>query len=111
MFAPTRRTSTVKKLKVAIATKTKALVVVHHAGLACEMDDICRIAKDHNLVLIEDAAQAIGSTYRGRSLGSFGAMSAFSFHETKNPTSRGEGEVIAVNNPDLVNKAVVARDK
>jgi dTDP-4-amino-4,6-dideoxygalactose transaminase len=93
-----------------ITSKTKAIVVVHYAGVACEMDNICSIATKHNLFLIEDAAQAIDSFYKGRPLGSFGHFAAFSFHETKNVIS-GEGGMLVINDLDFVERAEIIREK
>ena len=94
----------------AITTRTKAIVVVHYAGVACEMDTIIDIAKRHKLMVVEDAAQGILSNYKGRALGSIGDLGAFSFHETKNIIS-GEGGALLVNNPELVQRAEVIRQK
>ncbi len=85
------------KIEEAITSKTKAIVVVHYAGIACDMDAIITIGKKHNLFVIEDAAQAIDSYYKGKPLGSLGDFSAFSFHETKNIIC-GEGGLLIVNN-------------
>ncbi|NNC95700.1 MAG: dTDP-4-amino-4,6-dideoxygalactose transaminase [Chitinophagales bacterium] len=98
------------KIEELITPKTKAIVVVHYAGAACDMDKIMSIAKKHNLVVIEDAAQCIDSYYKGKPLGSIGDMSAFSFHETKNIIS-GEGGLLAVNNPDFVSHAEIIWEK
>jgi dTDP-4-amino-4,6-dideoxygalactose transaminase len=93
-----------------ITPKTKAIVVVHYAGIACDMDIIVEIAKKHNLFLIEDAAQAIESFYKGKPLGSFGHLSAFSFHETKNIIS-GEGGMLVVNDEQMIKRAEIIREK
>lgn len=93
-----------------ITPKTKALVAVHYAGVACPMDEILQLAKEHNLLVIEDAAQAIDSHYKGRALGSIGHLSAFSFHETKNIQS-GQGGLAVVNDPALVERAEYAWEK
>ncbi len=93
-----------------ITEKTKAVVVVHYAGVACEMDRISDICNRHNLILIEDAAQAIDASYKGKPLGSFGDLAAFSFHETKN-IQCGEGGALLVNDPDMVERAEFIRDK
>lgn len=98
------------KIEAAITPRTKAIVVVHYAGVACEMDAIAAIADRHGLVLIEDAAQAILATYRGRTLGSFGDFGALSFHETKNVIS-GEGGALLVNRDDKVVRAEIVREK
>lgn len=98
------------KIEEAITDKTKAIVVVHYAGVACEMDMIMDIAKRHNLLVIEDAAQAFDSFYKGRSLGIIGDMGCFSFHETKNIMS-GEGGLFVTNNEKLAERAEIIREK
>jgi dTDP-4-amino-4,6-dideoxygalactose transaminase len=98
------------KIEAAITSKTRAIVVVHYAGIACNLDAIQSIADRHRLMLIEDAAQAIGAAYRGRPLGSFGQLAALSFHETKNLIS-GEGGALLVNAPELAARAEVVREK
>ena len=87
-------------IDAAITERTRAIVPVHYAGVACEMDAIMAIASSHALPVIEDAAQALGSTYRGTPLGRFGVLAATSFHETKNVIS-GEGGALFVNGPEL----------
>ena len=99
-----------KLIEAAITEKTKAIVPVHYAGVACEMDTICDIAKRYNLLVIEDAAQGVMSYYKGRALGSIGDFGCYSFHETKN-YSMGEGGAILVNNPDDVERAEIIREK
>ena len=94
----------------AITPKTKAIVPVHYAGVGCEMDTIIDIARRHNLTVIEDAAQAIASTYKGRTLGTFGDFGCYSFHETKN-ISMGEGGALLIQNEDLVEPAEIIREK
>ncbi len=94
----------------AITPKTKAIVPVHYAGVGCEMDTICDIAKRHNLCVIEDAAQGVNAFYKGRALGSIGDFGCFSFHETKNYSS-GEGGAILVNNEKDVERAEIIREK
>ncbi len=94
----------------AITDKTKAIVPVHYAGVACEMDRICEIAQKHNLYVIEDAAQAVMSTYKGKALGTFGEFGCFSFHETKNYSS-GEGGAILINQEDYIERAEIIREK
>lgn len=94
----------------AITDKTKAIVVVHYAGVACEMDTIMDIAKKHNLVVIEDAAQALCAGYKGKPLGSIGSYGCISFHETKNYTM-GEGGAVYINNPDDVERAEIVWEK
>lgn len=100
-----------KKIEKAITDKTKAICVVHYAGVACEMDTIMSIAKKHNLKVVEDAAQAICSSYKGRPLGTIGDYGCFSFHETKN-FSMGEGGAIVINtgNEDF-ERAEIIREK
>jgi len=97
-------------IEEAITPRTRAIVPVHYAGVACEMDAIMEIARRHNLLVIEDAAHAVLSTYKGRKLGSIGHMGAYSFHETKNVTS-GEGGVLLINDDRYVERAQVIRDK
>jgi dTDP-4-amino-4,6-dideoxygalactose transaminase len=94
----------------AITMRTKAIVPVHYAGGACEMDAILEIAKRNKLTVIEDAAQSILSTYKGKALGSLGEMGTFSFHETKNIIS-GEGGALLLNNPSMVQRAEIIREK
>lgn len=99
-----------KKIEVAITDKTKVICVVHYAGVACEMDTIMDIARRNNLLVVEDAAQAIMSTYKGRFLGTIGDFGCYSFHETKN-YSMGEGGAIVINNPAYNEKAEILREK
>ncbi|MDD1792373.1 dTDP-4-amino-4,6-dideoxygalactose transaminase [Enterovibrio sp. ZSDZ42] len=99
-----------KLIENAITSKTKAIVVVHYAGVGCEMNIIMDIAKKHDLNVVEDAAQGVLSKYEGKPLGSFGDLAAFSFHETKNIIS-GEGGALIVNKPDLVLRAEIIREK
>lgn len=94
----------------AITSRTKAIVVVHYAGVACEMDTIMAIGRKHNILVIEDAAQGVMSSYKNRALGSIGDMGAFSFHETKN-YSMGEGGAILINRPEYVERAEIIREK
>lgn len=98
------------KIEQAITKKTKAIVVVHYAGVSCYMDPIVAIAKKHKLYIIEDAAQAILSSYKGRPLGSIGDLATLSFHETKN-VHCGEGGALIINNPKFVKRAKIIRDK
>lgn len=98
-------------IEAAITPRSKAIVPVHYAGVACEMDRINAIAQRHNLFVIEDAAQAIMSTYKDRPLGTLGHLAAFSFHETKNLTSGGEGGVIIINDSNYAKRAEVLREK
>ncbi|MCP4009095.1 MAG: dTDP-4-amino-4,6-dideoxygalactose transaminase [Proteobacteria bacterium] len=97
-------------IEEAITSKTRAIVPVHYAGVACEMDTIMGIANRHNLLVIEDAAQGIMSTYKGQPLGSIGHMATLSFHETKNIIS-GEGGALLVNDPRLAGRADIIREK
>ena len=94
----------------AITSKTKAIVPVHYAGVGCEMDTIMDIARRHNLTVIEDAAQAIASTYKGKALGTFGDFGCYSFHETKN-ISMGEGGALLIQNEDMIEPAEIIREK
>ena len=94
----------------AITSKTKAIAVVHYAGVACEMDTIMSIAKQHGLFVVEDAAQAMMSSYKGRSLGAIGHMGCLSFHETKNIIS-GEGGALLINDASLAERAEIIREK
>lgn len=94
----------------AITSRTKAIVVVHYAGVACEMDSIIQIASRYGLLVIEDAAQGVMSTYRGKLLGTIGDLGCYSFHETKNIIS-GEGGALLINNPELVERAEIIREK
>jgi dTDP-4-amino-4,6-dideoxygalactose transaminase len=98
------------RIEAAITRNTKVILPVHYAGVACEMDVIMDIAQRHNLLVIEDAAQGIMSTYKGRPLGSIGHMAALSFHETKNIIS-GEGGALLVNDPRFVERAEIIREK
>jgi dTDP-4-amino-4,6-dideoxygalactose transaminase len=98
-------------IESAITFKTKAIVVVHYAGVACEMDAIMEIAERHKLFVIEDAAQGIMASYKGRPLGTIGHMGAYSFHETKNLTSGGEGGLLIINDDRFVNRAEIIREK
>jgi dTDP-4-amino-4,6-dideoxygalactose transaminase len=104
---PNLDVSTLEKL---ITPKTKAIVPVHYAGMACDMDAIMALASKHQLFVIEDAAQAIDSYYNGKPLGSFGHLSAFSFHETKNIIS-GEGGMLVINDPRFNTRAEIIREK
>ncbi len=99
-----------KLIESAITPKTKAICPVHYAGVACVMDTIMDIAKRHNLLVIEDAAQAFDSYYKGKPLGTIGDMGCFSFHETKNVMS-GEGGLFVTNNEKLAERAEIVREK
>lgn len=98
-------------IEAAVSSKTKAIIPVHYAGVACEMDLIMSIAQKYNLYVIEDAAQGMMSTYKGRALGSIGHMAAFSFHETKNYTSGGEGGLLIINDEQFIARAEIIREK
>ncbi|MEF1200584.1 dTDP-4-amino-4,6-dideoxygalactose transaminase [Vibrio owensii] len=98
-------------IEQAITDKTVAIVPVHYAGVACEMDTIMAIAQRHQLFVIEDAAQGVMSSYKGRPLGTIGDIGAFSFHDTKNYTSGGEGGLLVVNNPKFVERSEILREK
>ncbi len=97
-------------IEAAITSKTKAIVPVHYAGVACEMDTIMDIALRHDLLVIEDAAQAIMGRYKGKALGTIGQLGCYSFHETKNIIS-GEGGALLINDPKLSERAEVIREK
>ncbi len=98
------------KIEQAITPKTKVIMVVHYAGVGCEMDAINSIAKQNGLLVIEDDAQGLGSFYKGQPLGSFGQLSALSFHETKNIIS-GEGGALMINSPEFIERAELIREK
>jgi dTDP-4-amino-4,6-dideoxygalactose transaminase len=100
----------VDKIESLITSKTKAIVPVHYAGSACDMDEIMRLANKYNLIVIEDAAQAIDSFYKGKSLGSIGHLAAFSFHETKNVIS-GEGGMLTINDEKFIPRAEIIWEK
>lgn len=97
-------------VEAAITSRTKAICVVHYAGVSCEMDAIMAIANRHGLTVVEDAAQGILSTYKGRPLGSIGQLAALSFHETKNVIS-GEGGALLINDERLIERAEIIREK
>ncbi|MBR4455205.1 MAG: dTDP-4-amino-4,6-dideoxygalactose transaminase, partial [Solobacterium sp.] len=99
-----------KKIEDAITPHTKAIMCVHYAGVACEMDAILALAEKHHLIVIEDAAQAVMSTYHGRALGTIGTFGCYSFHETKN-YSMGEGGAILINDESYSEKAEIMREK
>lgn len=98
------------KVEDAITDKTRAIIVTHYAGVSCEMDTIMDIAKRHNLKVIEDAAQGVMSTYKGKALGTIGNFGCYSFHETKN-YSMGEGGAIVINTPEYNERAEILREK
>lgn len=99
-----------RQLSGLITSKTKAVVVVHYAGVACEMDEILSICSGHGVPVIEDNAHGLFGSYRGRMLGSFGALATQSFHETKN-VSCGEGGALLINDPHLAERAEIIREK
>ncbi len=99
-----------KLIEAAVTKKTKAIVPVHYAGVACEMDTILDIARRHNLMVIEDAAQGVLSTYKGQALGTIGDYGCYSFHETKN-YSMGEGGALLIKNEDMIEAAEILREK
>lgn len=94
----------------AITDKTKAIVPVHYAGVGCEMDTIMDIARKHHLLVIEDAAQGVMSSYKGKALGTIGDYGCYSFHETKN-YSMGEGGALLIKDPDMIERAEIVREK
>lgn len=97
-------------IETLITPKTKAIVVVHYAGIACDMDKVMTLAKKYKLFVIEDAAQAIDNYYKGKVLGSIGHLATFSFHETKNISS-GEGGMLVINDKTLLERAEIIREK
>lgn len=99
-----------RKVEAAITERTRVIVPVHYAGVACEMDEIIRIARRHGLLVVEDAAQGVMSTYRGRALGTIGTFGCYSFHETKN-YSMGEGGALVINDPAYIQRAEIIREK
>ena len=99
-----------KKIEAAVTGKTRAVCVVHYAGVACEMDAILETARKHGLLVVEDAAQAVMGTYRGQALGTIGDFGCYSFHESKN-YSMGEGGAILVNRPESAERAEILREK
>jgi dTDP-4-amino-4,6-dideoxygalactose transaminase len=97
-------------IEEAVTSRTRAIVPAHYAGVGCAMDTIVAIAKRHELIVVEDAAQALGSTYRGRSLGTFGQLGIISFHETKTVVC-GEGGALLINDPSMAERAEIIREK
>ncbi|WP_295740173.1 dTDP-4-amino-4,6-dideoxygalactose transaminase [uncultured Oscillibacter sp.] len=97
-------------IEAAITPKTKVIVPVHYAGVACEMDAVMEIARRNHLLVVEDAAQGVMSSYKGKALGTIGDLGCYSFHETKN-YSMGEGGALAVNRPELAERAEILREK
>ena len=98
-------------IEAAITEKTKAIVPVHYAGVSCDMDVIMALADKHRLFVIEDAAQGVMSTWKGKALGTIGHIGCYSFHETKNYTAGGEGGATLINDPALVERAEIIREK
>lgn len=98
-------------IESAITDKTKVIVPVHYAGVACEMDTIMDIANRHGLFVVEDAAQGMMSTYKGKPLGTIGHLGTYSFHETKNYTSAGEGGLLIINDDQFIQRAEIIREK
>ena len=98
------------KIEAALTERTRVIVPVHYAGVACEMDTIMDIAARHNLLVVEDAAQGVMSSYKGRALGTIGSFGCYSFHETKN-YSMGEGGAILINDPVYIERAEIIREK
>lgn len=99
------------KIEDAITPKTKVIVPVHYAGVACEMDVIMSLANKYNLFVVEDAAQGMMSTYHGKALGTIGHLGTYSFHETKNYTSGGEGGLLLINDDKFIERAEIIREK
>jgi len=99
------------KIEAAITAKTKAIVPVHYAGIACEMDTIMTIAEKYQLYVIEDAAQAVMSYYKGKALGTIGHFGCYSFHETKNYSAGGEGGALLINDERFITRAEIIREK
>lgn len=99
------------KIEAAITSKTKVIVPVHYAGVGCEMDVIMEIANRYNLLVVEDAAQGIMSAYNNKPLGTIGHLGTYSFHETKNFTSAGEGGLLIINDKKFINRAEIIREK
>ena len=98
------------KIEDAITDRTKVIIAMHYAGVACEMDTIMDIAKRHNLIVVEDAAQGVMSKYKGKYLGTIGTFGCYSFHETKN-YSMGEGGALVINDPEYNERAEILREK
>jgi len=99
------------RIEEAITKKTKVIVPVHYAGVGCEMDTIMMLAEKYNLFVVEDAAQGMMSSYKGKALGTIGHFGTFSFHETKNYTSAGEGGLLIINDERFVDRAEIIREK
>ena len=101
----------VSMIEAAISSRTRAIVVVHYAGVSCDMDKVADLARKYDLYVVEDAAQGMMSTYNGKALGTIGDLGAYSFHETKNYTSGGEGGLLLINNPIFFERAEIIREK
>src|SRR6056297_3914233 len=99
------------KIEKAVSEKTKVIVPVHYGGVSCNMDKIMNIGDKYNLIVIEDAAQGVMAKHKDKYLGTIGDIGCFSFHETKNYTSAGEGGAVSINNPNLISKAEIAHEK
>src|SRR6185295_12012263 len=99
-----------RQLESAITPRTKAIIVVHYAGVACDMDAVMNVARRHDVIVVEDAAHALMSRYKGKPLGGFGQLATFSFHETKNVIS-GEGGALVINDPRFVERAEILWEK
>lgn len=99
------------KIEAAITQKTRAIVPVHYAGVACEMDAIMSLANKYKLFVVEDAAQGVMSYYKGKALGTIGHLGTYSFHETKNYTSGGEGGALIINDEQFIERAEIIREK
>ena len=100
-----------ESLEKLITPRTRVIAPVHYAGVACDMDAIMAVAEKHNLLVVEDAAQAIDSFYKGRPLGSIGHLGAFSFHETKNITAGGEGGLLTINDERFIRRSEILWEK
>jgi len=99
-----------ERIREAITDKTKVVIIMHYGGISCDMDKIMDIVKEHNLILIEDAAQGVMASFKGKALGTFGDFGCYSFHETKN-YSMGEGGALLINNPQYNERAEILREK
>ncbi|BAE57933.1 unnamed protein product [Aspergillus oryzae RIB40] len=110
-IAPETMNMDMEKLQDAITDKTRVIVPVHYAGVACDMDALLHIATERGIYIVEDAAQGLFSTYKGRALGTIGHIGCFSFHESKNVTAGGQGGAILINDPGLVEQAEIIKDK
>lgn len=100
-----------EKLEALITPRTRVIAPVHYAGVACDMDAIMAVAEKHNLIVVEDAAQAIDSFYKGKALGGVGHLGAFSFHETKNITAGGEGGLLVINDERFIRRSEILWEK